>query len=124
MTVDPAWVIETARHLHEYAGLGAPIEPEKIAEVLGHCNVRRIGDGFIAGVEVPLIYGSVPVVNHVVMWDGSPMVALLDAHEAASPLPSSVSVLLKRPRSAALVRALRARGYHPQEMTMVKTWAA
>jgi len=113
-------MMRAAEPMHKCMGFDVPLERDRIAELMEHCRITQMDGGFVASAEVPLIFGTVPAVNHIVAWDGSPMGELLAAHEGGSGLPSTLSVLAGHPRQAALMRALKARGYTVQETTMVK----
>lgn len=118
---DIPWIVDKCRITHGYANLGT-FCPDAVADKASRTRNLIEGDSVLCGAEIDLLTTSEPAVNHVMMWhtDGAAW-RLLDAHEAASDLPASVSIMFGHPRSAALFRALSAKGYQPVEMMMVKS---
>ena len=117
---DIPWFVEYAKEMHGVLRLG-DYDPEHCAEVARSCRCFVDGEGMLGGREVPVLCGSEPALNHVFFWNSKGGAwRLLDAHEAASPLPSSLTVPCEHPRYKALTRALRGRGYEGHELVMVK----
>ena len=117
---DMGYLLGIAKRAHVHAGFGGfDIECAKGVIGASRCFV---GKGGLAGMEVPGVSSPEPALNHVVFWDSDGDAwALLAAHEAASPLPSSLSIPAQHGRSRGLKKALLARGYQELETLMVKT---
>lgn len=117
---DIPWMIDKCRITHGYGGIGE-FCPDRVAETARATEALIAGDSLLGRVEIPISTTSTPTLNHVLMWHTTGHAwELLSAHERASSLPSSITVMAGHPRQQGLVKALQRRGYQPFEIHMVK----
>ena len=117
---DIGWISERIREKQNWLGLGE-FDPAYVADNIRGSNSLTDGRSVILGMERPVVSSDASAINQAWFWHGEGNVwPLLAAHEAASALPSWISVPWKHERREALMKALQHRGYRPFEVNMVK----